>query len=113
MTAVTEPTSIVRALRAAHLHDRTPRELLELACTRIRALGSPFTSVYAYRLRGHELVLEAFAGRETEHTRIPVGTGVCGTAVATDWPGFRQMIDASSLAAGTWQFSQFTSIPAL
>jgi L-methionine (R)-S-oxide reductase len=34
-------------------------------------------------LRGHELVLEAFAGRETEHTRIPVGTGVCGTAVST------------------------------
>jgi len=28
-------------------------------------------------------VLEAFAGRETEHTRIPVGRGVCGTAVAT------------------------------
>jgi GAF domain-containing protein len=33
-------------------------------------------------LRGNELELEAFAGRETEHTRIPVGTGVCGTAVA-------------------------------
>ncbi|HEX6433221.1 MAG TPA: GAF domain-containing protein, partial [Gemmatimonadales bacterium] len=31
---------------------------------------------------GNDLVLEAFAGRETEHTRIPVGTGVCGTAVA-------------------------------
>ena len=34
-------------------------------------------------LQGEELVLEAFAGRETEHTRIPVGQGVCGTAVAT------------------------------
>lgn len=83
MTAVTEPSSIVRALRAAHLHDQPPHELLELACARIRALGPPFTSVYAYMLRGHELVLEAFAGRETEHTRIPVGTGVCGTAVST------------------------------
>ena len=29
------------------------------------------------------MVLEAFAGRATEHARIPVGTGVCGTAVAT------------------------------
>jgi L-methionine (R)-S-oxide reductase len=28
-------------------------------------------------------VLEAFAGRETDHVRIPVGQGVCGTAVAT------------------------------
>src|SRR5256886_12943170 len=32
---------------------------------------------------GSELVLEAFPGRETEHSRIAVGQGVCGTAVAT------------------------------
>ena len=30
-----------------------------------------------------ELVLEAHAGRATDHTRIAVGVGVCGTAVAT------------------------------
>lgn len=34
-------------------------------------------------LHGAELVLEAFTGRATEHVRIAVGTGVCGTAVAT------------------------------
>ncbi len=34
-------------------------------------------------LHGTELVLEAYAGRATPHTRIPVGQGVCGTAVAT------------------------------
>jgi GAF domain-containing protein len=34
-------------------------------------------------LHGGELVLEAFAGRATEHVRIPVGIGVCGTAIAT------------------------------
>jgi L-methionine (R)-S-oxide reductase len=28
------------------------------------------------------VVLETFAGRETDHVRIPVGKGVCGTAVA-------------------------------
>ena len=33
-------------------------------------------------LHGDELVLEAHAGRDTEHVRIPVGAGVCGTAVA-------------------------------
>ncbi len=83
MTAALEPGRIVRALRAAHLHDASRQELLRLACERIRTLGAPYTSVYAYMLRGDELVLEAFAGRETEHTRIPVGKGVCGTAVAT------------------------------
>jgi len=73
----------VRALRAAHLHEAPRSELLSLACERIHDWGTPFTSVYAYMLHGAELVLEAFVGRETAHTRIPVGKGVCGTAVAT------------------------------
>jgi L-methionine (R)-S-oxide reductase len=49
----------------------------------IRAAGPPYTSVYLYMLHGSELVLEAHAGRDTDHTRIPVGLGVCGTAVAS------------------------------
>ncbi len=83
MTATLDPGKIVRALRAAHLHDASREELLRLACERLRSLGAPYTSVYAYMLRGDELVLEAHAGRDTEHTRIPVGRGICGTAVAT------------------------------
>ncbi len=85
MTAGTlDARGVVRALRAAHLRDVTRAELLRLACERVRAWGPPFTSVYAYMLQDKDLVLEAFAGRETEHTRIPVGRGVCGTAVATE-----------------------------
>jgi GAF domain-containing protein len=75
--------AVVRALHAAHLHDEPRAALLRLACERIRGAGPPFTSVYAYMLDDQRLVLEAFAGRETEHTTIPVGQGVCGTAVAT------------------------------
>ncbi len=37
-----------------------------------------------YRLEGEDLALDAFVGEPTEHTRIPVGIGVCGTAVAKD-----------------------------
>ncbi|HLK16604.1 MAG TPA: GAF domain-containing protein [Fimbriimonadaceae bacterium] len=37
-----------------------------------------------YRLEGDTLVLDAYVGEETDHTRIPVGRGVCGTAVADD-----------------------------
>ena len=73
---------MVRALRAVHLRDCPRAELLREACERIRAWGAPFTSVYAYMLHGDALVLEAYAGRDTEHTRIAVGVGVCGTAVA-------------------------------
>jgi L-methionine (R)-S-oxide reductase len=35
-----------------------------------------------YRLEGDELVLDEYVGAPTDHTRIPVGRGVCGTAVA-------------------------------
>lgn len=80
---VSETAKVVRALRAAHLHDEGRKVLLQMACERIRAWGPPYTSVYAYMLHGDELQLEAHAGRDTEHTRIPVGKGVCGTAVAT------------------------------
>jgi L-methionine (R)-S-oxide reductase len=40
--------------------------------------------VGVYLLVGDTLVLGPFVGPATEHTRIPVGTGVCGTAVAED-----------------------------
>lgn len=83
MSAAYDARGAVRALRAAQLHDRPRAEILREACERIRGWGAPFTSVYAYMLAGDELVLEAHAGRDTEHTRIPVGRGVCGTAVAT------------------------------
>jgi GAF domain-containing protein len=55
---------------------------LELAATKIRAAGSPYTGVYLYMLHGDVLVLEAFDGRPTDHTEIPVGQGMCGRAVA-------------------------------
>jgi L-methionine (R)-S-oxide reductase len=38
--------------------------------------------VGVYWLRGSELVLGPYVGLPTEHVRIPVGRGVCGTAVA-------------------------------
>jgi GAF domain-containing protein len=81
--AVLDGDRIVAALRGAFARDAGRQDLLQLAADRIRGAGPPYTSVYLYMLDGDQLVLEAFAGRVTEHTRIPVGTGVCGTAVAT------------------------------
>lgn len=37
-----------------------------------------------YRLEGDTLIVDAYVGAATDHTRIPVGRGVCGTAVAED-----------------------------
>lgn len=74
---------IVAALRGAFTRNVGREELLRLAAERMRAAGAPYTSVYLYMLHDADLVLEAYAGRATDHTRIPVGRGVCGTAVAT------------------------------
>jgi len=81
--AVLKPEPIVAALRGAFTRDVGRQALLQLAAERIRSAGEPYTSVYMYMLHGDELVLEAHGGRDTDHTRIPVGKGVCGTAVAT------------------------------
>lgn len=35
-----------------------------------------------YRLDGDALTLDEYVGAATDHVRIPVGVGVCGTAVA-------------------------------
>lgn len=80
---VLQGDKIVAALRGGFAREIGRTELLQLAADRIREAGSPYTSVYLYMLHGAELVLEAWSGRETEHTSIPVGQGVCGTAVAT------------------------------
>lgn len=74
---------IVAALRGAFGREMLGAGLLKFAAEKIRAAGPPYTSVYMYMLRGETLVLEAFDGRETDHTRIAVGQGVCGTAVST------------------------------
>ncbi len=74
---------VIASLRGGFAREVGRSELLRIAAQKIQAAGAPYTSVYLYMLHGGELVLEAHAGRETEHTRIAVGQGVCGTAVAT------------------------------
>jgi GAF domain-containing protein len=99
---------VIAALRGAFARDVGRAELLRTAAEKIRAAGAPYTSVYLYMLQGEELVLEAHAGRDTEHTRIPVGKGVCGTAVATgqdqNVPDVRAI--ENYIACNTWTRSE-------
>lgn len=80
--ATLKPVAVIRALQGAYARGARGAELLHVAASRIRAAGPPYTGVYLYMLHGDDLVLEAFDGRATEHVRIPVGTGLCGQAVA-------------------------------
>jgi putative methionine-R-sulfoxide reductase with GAF domain len=81
--AALDADKVIASLRGGFAREVGREELLRIAAERIRAAGAPYTSLYLYMLHGGDLVLEAHAGRETEHTRIAVGQGVCGTAVAT------------------------------
>lgn len=105
---VLDSSRVVAALRGAFAREESRSALLGIAAERMRAAGPPYTSVYLYMLHGNELVLEAYAGRETEHTRIPVGVGVCGTAVASGQD--QNVPDVSSvsnyLACNVWTRSE-------
>jgi GAF domain-containing protein len=106
--AVLDAGRVVAALRGAFARDVSRTELLRTAADKIRAAGPPYTSVYLYMLHGSELLLEAYSGRETEHTRIPVGTGVCGTAVSTGRDQNVPDVTAvgNYLACNTWTRSE-------
>lgn len=60
----------------------TPDELLGEAVRLIEEAEEHYDWVGIYLLEGDELVLHNYIGRQTEHARIAVGVGVCGTAVA-------------------------------
>lgn len=59
------------------------RDLIERTVARLHAHESAFDWVGVYALDGEELVLGSFRGVPTEHTRIPLGAGVCGSVAAT------------------------------
>lgn len=49
----------------------------------VASLSPFFDWVGVYILKGDTLELGPYLGEPSEHTRIPIGVGVCGTAVAT------------------------------
>lgn len=69
--------------RLTYEDDRPPRERLHDAVQRIHAARPRHQFTGVYLLRGQMLELGAFAGPATDHTRIPVGRGLCGKAVTT------------------------------
>lgn len=59
-------------------------ELLRAAVNGIETASGRYDWVGIYLLRDGMLRLHNYVGEDTEHTRIAVGDGVCGTAVAED-----------------------------
>jgi L-methionine (R)-S-oxide reductase len=64
-------------------NDEAPaRLLLQRIMTGLHARNANYHWIGIYFLSGNELILGPYAGPVTDHVRIPVGRGVCGTAVA-------------------------------
>lgn len=74
---------IVQNLQAMRDDGFLSDALLRAAVKKIDAAAPRFDWVGVYLLNddGNELWLHNYVGRGTEHAKIPVGEGVCGTAV--------------------------------
>ena len=70
-----------RILAAVDKSDLTGAELRRLAMEQLDTLDT-YNWSGIYRLDGETLILDEYVGAATDHTRIAVGVGVCGTAVA-------------------------------
>jgi GAF domain-containing protein len=78
MISSSESETILRALSVSELSGALLRKM---AMELLDGLPS-YNWSGVYRLEGNTLILDEYVGAATDHTRIPVGRGVCGTAVA-------------------------------
>lgn len=79
-----DASTIVARLESLRAEGATRDDLLREAVARIEASEDAYDWVGVYLLEDDTLVLHNYLGKATDHTRIPVGQGVCGTAVAED-----------------------------
>ncbi len=60
--------------------EKSKSDLLDAVTAALHENFPHYTGVYMYLLEGKTLVLGPSRGRPTEHTRIPIGAGICGRA---------------------------------
>lgn len=72
------------AAELLEMEEAAADKIIHRAVERIHEVGSPYDWVGIYLLSGEHLVLHSYIGRPTDLTRIRVGDGVCGAAVAED-----------------------------
>jgi GAF domain-containing protein len=77
-----EPDDALAEAEAALAGDLPDDAAIRRVVEALAATHPNWAWVGVYLLAGDTLVLGPFVGPPTEHTRIPVGVGVCGTAVA-------------------------------
>src|SRR6266498_3074131 len=71
---------VLASLTAALRAESDPRSAMERAVAILHLELPYYTWVGIYLLEGDELVLGPFLGKPSPHTRIPLGSGICGAA---------------------------------
>lgn len=79
-----DATPLLRALSDEALRAGSRDSLAQALVKALKEAYPQASWVGIYWLHGQDLHLGPYLGPATEHTRIPVGTGVCGTAIAED-----------------------------
>lgn len=75
------PADFTRILNAINNSELSGAALRRWAMEQLDTLDT-YNWSGIYRLEGDTLILDEYVGAATDHTHIPVGRGVCGTAVA-------------------------------
>lgn len=77
-------TEILERIRDFLKSGNEPTELYQDVCDVLQSSLDHYTWVGIYVIEGDDLVLRAYKGpNATEHTRIPIGEGICGLAART------------------------------
>jgi len=76
------PAATLAAVRALVTAGGPPTDCLQRVVALIHDRHPHYEWLGLYLLRGDVLELGPYVGAPTEHTHIPVGVGVCGTAIA-------------------------------
>ncbi len=63
---------------------RETEEKFQRLCILLRSSVPQYDWVGFYMVEGDELVLGPYSGAPTEHTRIPIGKGICGQAAQSE-----------------------------
>ena len=71
---------VLVSLTAAIRAENDPQSAMERAVAILQHELPYYTWVGVYLLEGDELVLGPFLGKPSPHTRIPIGSGICGAA---------------------------------
>src|SRR5947208_2874683 len=82
--AVRDAAAVLRAMAEARSRGGGRDDVTRAAVESVKRELPQADWVGVYWLEGETLVLGPYVGAATEHVRIPVGVGVCGTAVAED-----------------------------